>query len=582
MIPQLTETIVLKWVGQQSFERGQRYFRDGHILDPRRQGETLKARCLGSNAPDYRVEAKLTAQGLAAGACSCPVGSGGRCKHVAALLLAWLQQPESFRVVEDLETALNRREKAELIALIGRMIARVPDLEELIDLPVVDAGKAQPVNLDAIRHQVSRAFSAHGRDYDDRYDAASDIADGLSGVISIAQEYVTHGDAPNAVAIFQTVMEEVLEEYESVDDEGGNLAGVVEECVAGLGACLAAATQPTLRESILGSLFKVFDWDVKFGGIGMGDDAPGLIAEHATPDEKQQVAAWVRAELPYTNAAYSDYQAPQYGAFLLELQAETLDDETYLSICRMSHRWSDLVERQLALGRLDDAIAVARTVNDHELLSLANQFVAYQHGDVGERLVRERAETSKDSRLTEWLKNQAVARGDLAQATTLIERLLFWQPSLVRYVELRKVAGLSGQWDAMRPTILASLAEQKSYSVLTQIYLDENDVDKALATLEQTGTVWGRWDSNLRLQVAEAAAASRPEAAIRIFVDEAEGQIKQKDRQSYAIAATHLLHVRDIYIRQGKNAAWNAWIADLRQRYNRLSALKDELKRAGL
>ncbi len=35
------------WTGEGSFERGERYFRRGHILDPRRQGQALKARCLG-------------------------------------------------------------------------------------------------------------------------------------------------------------------------------------------------------------------------------------------------------------------------------------------------------------------------------------------------------------------------------------------------------------------------------------------------------------------------------------------------------------------------------------------------------
>ena len=41
--PQLTESDVRRWSGERSFERGRRYFQHGHILNPRLQGDTLKA-----------------------------------------------------------------------------------------------------------------------------------------------------------------------------------------------------------------------------------------------------------------------------------------------------------------------------------------------------------------------------------------------------------------------------------------------------------------------------------------------------------------------------------------------------------
>jgi len=55
----LTESDVRRWIGEASFERGQRYFQRGHILNPRRQGNTLKARCLGSCPQPYHVEVTL-------------------------------------------------------------------------------------------------------------------------------------------------------------------------------------------------------------------------------------------------------------------------------------------------------------------------------------------------------------------------------------------------------------------------------------------------------------------------------------------------------------------------------------------
>ncbi len=55
---------------------------------------TLKALCQGSAASPYRVEVTFSQKGIASTNCSCPVGAGGYCKHVAALLLTWLHEPE--------------------------------------------------------------------------------------------------------------------------------------------------------------------------------------------------------------------------------------------------------------------------------------------------------------------------------------------------------------------------------------------------------------------------------------------------------------------------------------------------------
>ncbi|MCK4470556.1 MAG: SWIM zinc finger domain-containing protein, partial [Anaerolineae bacterium] len=89
-LPELTESDVRRWTDERSFGRGRGYFRGGYILNPRRQGDTLKARCQGSRPQPYRVEITLGPDGIASGTCSCPVGAGGHCKHGVALLLTWI------------------------------------------------------------------------------------------------------------------------------------------------------------------------------------------------------------------------------------------------------------------------------------------------------------------------------------------------------------------------------------------------------------------------------------------------------------------------------------------------------------
>ncbi|MYA04463.1 MAG: hypothetical protein F4Y37_07605 [Caldilineaceae bacterium SB0664_bin_22] len=101
LFPAVNEEAISDWVGPQDFQLGHSYLEDGAILEPRLQGCTLKAWCQGSRSQPYRLRVTYSAEGIEEADCSCPVGGGGRCKHVGVLLLAWLDQPDAFRAVED-------------------------------------------------------------------------------------------------------------------------------------------------------------------------------------------------------------------------------------------------------------------------------------------------------------------------------------------------------------------------------------------------------------------------------------------------------------------------------------------------
>jgi uncharacterized Zn finger protein len=124
----ITENQIRSRVGERSFTRGKRYYQQGAIMSRWLQGDTLKAQCWGSMPQPYHIWLQVGPDGIVAGECSCPVGSGGACKHVAALLLTWLHEPDSFQETEPLEKALEQRDKRDLIHLIRQMIARYPDL----------------------------------------------------------------------------------------------------------------------------------------------------------------------------------------------------------------------------------------------------------------------------------------------------------------------------------------------------------------------------------------------------------------------------------------------------------------------
>ncbi|WP_104135976.1 DEAD/DEAH box helicase [Cryobacterium sp. Y62] len=89
---------IARIVGSQSFSRGERYARNGHVTEQSwaSSGTHLTGRVSGTSPQPYTVLISFTLNAAgqavrASGTCTCPMGSN--CKHVAALLLASRSTP---------------------------------------------------------------------------------------------------------------------------------------------------------------------------------------------------------------------------------------------------------------------------------------------------------------------------------------------------------------------------------------------------------------------------------------------------------------------------------------------------------
>ena len=594
-IPALSEADIRARVGEQSLGRGRPYFRDGSVYNTRRQGRTLKADCRGQQAAAYRIAVTFDERGIADAECSCPVGGGGYCKHVAAVLLHWSARPEDFTAVEEVDAALERRSKAELVALVKQMLRQRPELELLLETPLPAEGnggrggkRRAPVNPETYRRQAAAVF----RHSDYEWGGEGGVAGELLAIAAIGDGFAAQEDWAGAAAVYEAIASETLENYEMFHDETGELAEVVIRCAEGLGRCLAGEGEDAgARETILRALFDIYHADIELGGLGLGDGVPDLILEHATADERRLVAGWIRDGLPQGNDWSANYHRQAYGAFLLDLEEDTLDDEAFLRVCRETGRLHDLVDRLLVLGRLDEAVAEAGRAGDYDLLGLADIFVRHDHGDEAERLVLARSRESQDTRLHTWLKDRYKGRGDHAAALALAEELFRQRPSLDGYRELRELAHPLGRWDALRAKLLEALDRGQQVHVLVQIHLDEfaggdeGAIDRALEALAgvKPGGIYSYgYGYNLALQVAKAAEAARPRAALALYRQHVEGQIAMRGRDRYREACAYLGTMRDLYDALGERDTWASYVTALREGNRTLRAFREELAAAGL
>jgi hypothetical protein len=352
-------------------------------------------------------------------------------------------------------------------------------------------------------------------------------------------------------------------------------------------------TDKVAREKIIQVLFSIYEHDLKAGSIGLAEKASALLVEHTTPMERRIIADWIHEALADEEEKIIGSRRQAYGGFLLDLERDTLDDETYLRISRETGRTADAVDRLLALGRIDEAIREANHVGDNALLSLADLFIQRGQDNAAERMMRERIEKTQNIVVMEWLEKYYRTRNNYTAALELAEVMFRKQPFLGRYQEIRNLAGQLGRWETLRPELLNFLDKEHNTTLLIQIALDEGDIDKALALLKaeekrNQGRVgmysysYGFGYQDMTLVVARAAEETRPREAIELYQKHAERLIAQKQRKYYQEASDYLVKVRTLYQKLGENGEWTSYITALREKNRNLRALKEELANRGL
>jgi uncharacterized Zn finger protein len=281
-LPHLTEADVRGLASEKSFERGETYYRDRAILEPVRQARELRAQCEGSDYEPYQVSATLTKSGIAETSCTCPYDYGGICKHTVALLLTYVHEPQAFRSIPPLATLLAGRNREELVALIGEMVKREPELLSLVELSVEtkQAARGSPPDVSVYRRQTRRAL---------RHESEHAVEKELRALRELAARSAKSGDWLNAGAIYHAVLDEAVRGYDDMlreVDEDGGIAVVIDELALGLSQCLKnSEADAETRRAWLGALLEAELADIEMGGIDLAPSAREAVLEHADDTE---------------------------------------------------------------------------------------------------------------------------------------------------------------------------------------------------------------------------------------------------------------------------------------------------------
>jgi len=251
----LSEKDAENYIPDPYFQRGRNYYHSGTISDTVRRGNRIEGYCEGSASEPYHVVVTLGKESIVGDECSCPMGGG--CKHVVALLLAWVHQSDEFIEHEPVDSALAGKTKDELIALIQAMLQRSPGLERLLNLSVPDQTKKRGQRRTRIDPETYRRQIRYAMRNSDDWEAVFDIAREIGAIADIGDAFAKQEDWENAQIVYQAMLDESLPSYLETQDEG-DISSEIGRAVDGLGECLAARAADTeIRQAILASLFEV-------------------------------------------------------------------------------------------------------------------------------------------------------------------------------------------------------------------------------------------------------------------------------------------------------------------------------------
>ena len=393
---------------------------------------------------------------------------------------------------------------------------------------------------------------------------------------------------PNAAIVYTTFIDTLLANHEALEDHNGKVLGQMSGATDGLGRCLPHLPEGNLRQKVYQTLTQLYIENVKMGGYGYSDGVDDVVARHAPGKEKEAMAHIIEDELTKTESMdegkATEWKIKDYGRLLLFLREATLTNEQFLTICRRSGLFKQLVERLLTLDQVEEARQVSTQATDYDLTILANLFVDYGHGDVAETIVGERAARSNENRLMRWLMDYALRTETWSKAIDHAEHLFAEAPSLKLYQEIWTIGERLGDWESRRLALHADLErDSRRWDVLLKIYLLENKVTRALSLLAHMERKFNHYKlMKMRLDVAQAAIVDHPREAIRLYKSSAQVLIDERGRENYQAAAQITLRIKEAYDRLGEGDAWKAYITVSKKENKRLRALLDEFKQVGV
>jgi len=565
----------------ESFDRGNSYYQQGAVMAMVKRGDALRAEVAGTDFAPYKVSVSFDGAGVTSATCDCPYDWGGWCKHIVAVLLTCVREPETVRELPALEEVLSGLDREQLQNLLLKLAELDPSLADAIEGEVslsASSGTGQ-TNVEAIRRSARSSLQTPGyREPYDAYRHTGGNPDQACRILDGARDLIQAGDGRAALPVLEAITEEYMEflempDWEMLDDYGSELLDFFE----GLGAAWTEALlsvddlTPDEREDYGAKL------DVWWGELADYDAGDAFGAAFRAVEQGWSYPPLVRVlegGIPDDEFFEEIFDDPLTIARLNVLERRGRSEE-YL---RLSEAAGEAVGRAVMLVRLrrtEEAVeyGLRRLAAPEEALAVAEALREEEEPEAALRIgERGLSLEGRKGRLAIWVRDLAEGEGNPVLALEAAVVAFRAAPDLASYRRARELAG--ERWPEYREELLGSLRQGVPYypSGHVEVFLHEDLTEDAIAVVEE------RPVEALVARVADAAVDSHPGWVIETSRRLAEGIMDEGRSKHYDEAATWLTRARDAHLAAEREEEWRAYLDELIDRHQRKYKLRPMLE----
>jgi uncharacterized Zn finger protein len=589
--PSLTEATIRNLTTAESFRRGQEYLRAGAVLKIEHRDGLLLAEVEGSEYEPYQVRVRLDAGGVVDADCTCPYDWGGYCKHIVAVLLTLVQQPDRVTERTPVDSLLCGLDREALLGVLTDLLAAHPHMVDWVEAriavqegvrqeePEVAAGPRQrQTTLDPtpFQRQVRSILRGLGQMRpSEAYWAAGGAVDGVREVMMQAQPFLEAGDGRNALVILEAVADEYVDTWYEFDDSDGELGALFGE----LGSMFAEAllSADLLAEERKSWAARLTEWQAEIDDYGIDEGFNAAIGAAELGWDYSPLRRAMAGQI--TELGAWDGEAPWYADELAVARLNVLERqgrfEEYLNLAQAEGQTSLYVTMLVKAGQVEDAVAygLTHTTSSDEALALAQSLRTHDHLHDALR-VAEHGLSLPGSIivLARWLRDLASGVGENSLALKAARAAYATSPSLADYQAVQSLAGEN--WPRIQPELLDRLSQTSSASTKVEIYLHEGMVEQAIRAVDQD-----RYSGYSTVEkVVDVAWQSHPDWVIRQCKAQAEPIMDEGKSRLYHHAVRWLGKARQAYLGAGRGDEWRAYLQGLISKHYRKYSLRPQLE----
>ncbi|MBF0232335.1 MAG: SWIM zinc finger family protein, partial [Desulfamplus sp.] len=628
----ITESDIRKLAEAKSYRRGKEYFESDAVMDLEKRGNTIFAEVEGSDYDSYEVKVKIDGEKIASTSCTCPYDWGGICKHIVAVLLNYINKPESIDEQPTFSELLANLKESELREILVDLLESEPGLLDHIKIklaalsiarnetqtvpetqpiPVMHSTpdsqqtssihalkQSKPIDISSFKRQAKQIFkdARRGSYYDDYYDDEEDsgIGDAFEELFNQAKPFIDSCDFNNALLILDTVMDVFADswsEEEYYDDISSITDGVSSLFAeAFLSLELSAEEKKKWKKKLLKWQKKLSGYtssdgfDLSVTALEQGWDYPPLKA--VLDGQSTETGAWELDE----DGEYPEYaydlniirlrileRQGRSQEYLYFAEAEGLT-EYYLTMLVKLDRSREAVEYALEYGLVpSQAMMFCSVLNDNGLIEDALKIAELT---LVSTVQKENIDYVKDRNfllLAQWLRDNAQKHSDIESAIKGAKFAFKSSFDLKDYVATESIAQTNGEWEKLKLELLAELKNDQpnrhffSEYNKVEIYLHEKMHRQVLEVIDKSSD-W--WNYAIIEKVVDAVYKEFPDWAIKQCKQQAEPNMDDGKSKYYIYSVRWVEKAGKAYIAAGRRKEWNEYLEGLIKKHQKKYSLR--------